>query len=130
MVPDDRALGRLVGGERVAPPSRLMAALETPSQNTGGTALGTAALLCPGPWAGSEADKRPVRERSPRLPVRRFAPPAPTLIARDGRDVPAGKPIHLVLDNYATHKHPKGLAWLARHPRWTFHFTDFRFLAH
>jgi transposase len=28
-----------------------------------------------------------------------------------------------VLDNYATHKHPKGLAWLARHRRWTFHFT-------
>src|ERR1700737_2550900 len=39
------------------------------------------------------------------------------------RQVPAGKLIHSVLDNYATHKHPKVLAWLARHPRWTFHFT-------
>ena len=39
------------------------------------------------------------------------------------RQVPADKPIHAVLDNYATHKHPKVLAWLARHPRWTFHFT-------
>jgi hypothetical protein len=39
------------------------------------------------------------------------------------RQVAAGKPIHVVLDNYATHKHPKVLAWLARHPRWTFHFT-------
>src|SRR5215471_9844794 len=39
------------------------------------------------------------------------------------RDVPAGKLIHAVLDNYATHKHPKVLAWLSRHPRWTFHFT-------
>ena len=39
------------------------------------------------------------------------------------RQVPAGKVIHAVLDNYATHKHPKVLAWLARHPRWTFHFT-------
>jgi hypothetical protein len=39
------------------------------------------------------------------------------------REVPAGKLIHTVLDNYATHKHPKVLAWLARHPRWTFHFT-------
>ena len=28
-----------------------------------------------------------------------------------------------MLDNYATHKPPKGLAWLKRHPRWTFHFT-------
>ena len=37
--------------------------------------------------------------------------------------VPAGKLVHAVLDNYATHKHPKARAWLARHPRWTFHFT-------
>lgn len=37
--------------------------------------------------------------------------------------VPAGKVIHAILDNYATHKHPKVRAWLARHPRWTFHFT-------
>jgi transposase len=37
--------------------------------------------------------------------------------------VPAGKLIHAVLDNYGSHKHPKVLAWLARHPRWTFHFT-------
>ena len=39
------------------------------------------------------------------------------------RDVPAGKVIHAILDNYAAHKHPKVRAWLARHPRWTFHFT-------
>jgi transposase len=39
------------------------------------------------------------------------------------RDVPAGKLIHVILDNYATHKHPKVRAWLERHPRWTFHFT-------
>ena len=31
--------------------------------------------------------------------------------------------IHAILDNYAVHKHPKVRAWLARHPRWTFHFT-------
>jgi transposase len=37
--------------------------------------------------------------------------------------VPAGKVIHLILDNYAAHKHPKVLAWLARHPRFIFHFT-------
>ena len=36
---------------------------------------------------------------------------------------PAGKVIHAIVDNYATHKHPKVIAWLARHPRWTFHFT-------
>ena len=37
--------------------------------------------------------------------------------------VPAGKLVHVVLDNYATHKHPKVQAWLDRHPRWTFHYT-------
>jgi DDE superfamily endonuclease len=31
--------------------------------------------------------------------------------------------IHAVVDNNATHKHPKVREWLARHPRWTFHFT-------
>ena len=39
------------------------------------------------------------------------------------REVAADRPIRVVLDNYATHKHRKVLAWLARHPRWTFHFT-------
>ena len=37
--------------------------------------------------------------------------------------VPAGKLVHAILDNYAVHKHPKVRAWLARHPRWVFHFT-------
>jgi transposase len=37
--------------------------------------------------------------------------------------LPAGKVIHAILDNYATHKHPKVRAWLVRHPRWTFHYT-------
>src|SRR6202795_1892410 len=37
--------------------------------------------------------------------------------------VPAPKQIHAIVDNYATHKHPKVRQWLARHPRWTFHFT-------
>ena len=39
------------------------------------------------------------------------------------RAVPAGSTIHVILDNYAAHKHEKVQAWLARHPRWTFHFT-------
>src|SRR2546427_817175 len=28
-----------------------------------------------------------------------------------------------IVDNYATHKHPKVREWLTQHPRWTFHFT-------
>jgi transposase len=31
--------------------------------------------------------------------------------------------LHIVCDNYATHKHPVVKAWLARHPRVTLHFT-------
>ena len=38
-------------------------------------------------------------------------------------DIPAGKIIHVVLDNYATHKHAKVRAWLDRHPRFVFHYT-------
>jgi transposase len=37
--------------------------------------------------------------------------------------VPAGKVIHAIVDNYAVHKHPRVRQWLARHPRWAFHFT-------
>jgi hypothetical protein len=32
-------------------------------------------------------------------------------------ETPVGKIVHVVLDNYATHKHPKVKAWLGRHPR-------------
>jgi transposase len=39
------------------------------------------------------------------------------------RDIPVGKVVHVILDNYAAHKHEKVRAWLERHPRWTFHFT-------
>ena len=37
--------------------------------------------------------------------------------------VPAKKTVHAIIDNYAAHKHPKVLEWLARHPRFVFHFT-------
>jgi transposase len=37
--------------------------------------------------------------------------------------VPTNKAVHVILDNYATHKHPKVRKWLDRHPRFTFHFT-------
>ncbi len=38
-------------------------------------------------------------------------------------NVPAGLDIHLILDNYATHKHPNVKAWLAKNPRFHLHFT-------
>jgi transposase len=39
------------------------------------------------------------------------------------RNVPTDKAIHIICDNYATHKHPKVIAWLARHTRVHVHFT-------
>lgn len=38
-------------------------------------------------------------------------------------EVPGGKDIHLICDNYATHKHSKVQAWAKRNPRFHFHFT-------
>ena len=37
--------------------------------------------------------------------------------------VPPPKQIHMIVDNYATHQHPKVERWLARHPRFHMHFT-------
>ena len=37
--------------------------------------------------------------------------------------VPEDKAVHIILDNYATHKHPKVRDWLNRHKRFVFHFT-------
>ena len=37
--------------------------------------------------------------------------------------VPPDLDVHLIMDNYATHKHQKVRAWLARHPRYHVHFT-------
>jgi transposase len=55
------------------------------------------------------------------------APPASGILIRFlnavERQVPANKALHVALDNYATHKHPKVRSWLARHPRVSFHFT-------
>jgi transposase len=38
-------------------------------------------------------------------------------------ETPAGLDLHLIVDNYATHKHPKVIAWLKRHARFHIHFT-------
>ena len=39
------------------------------------------------------------------------------------RETPADRDLHLILDNYATHQHPKVQAWLAKRPRFHLHFT-------
>jgi transposase len=37
--------------------------------------------------------------------------------------VPKKLAVHVIVDNYAAHKHPKVLEWLVRHSRFVFHFT-------
>jgi transposase len=37
-------------------------------------------------------------------------------------EFPEGLKLHLVVDNYGTHKHPKVQSWLKRHPRFVLHF--------
>ena len=39
------------------------------------------------------------------------------------RNTPKKKELHLIVDNYATHKHPEVKAWLAKHQRFHIHFT-------
>ena len=39
------------------------------------------------------------------------------------RETPKDKTLHLICDNYATHKHPVVQDWLAKHPRFNMHFT-------
>lgn len=44
-------------------------------------------------------------------------------LERIERETPKRREIHLVLDNYGTHTHPKVQAWFAAHPRYHLHFT-------
>jgi transposase len=46
-----------------------------------------------------------------------------TFLRRIDREVPKGLQVHLILDNYATHKHPDVATWLAKHRRFHLHFT-------
>jgi transposase len=55
----------------------------------------------------------------------RAAPPPPGIpgfLKQVARAYPR-RQLHLVCDNYATHRHPTARAWLASHPRVRLHFT-------
>jgi transposase len=43
-------------------------------------------------------------------------------LRRVEKETPKGLAIHMILDNYATHKHPNVNAWLVKHPRFHLHF--------
>ena len=38
------------------------------------------------------------------------------------RETPKGLDLHLIVDNYGTHKHPNVKEWLKKHPRFHLHF--------
>ena len=44
-------------------------------------------------------------------------------LRRLDQEFPGDIPLHLVMDNYGTHKHPRTVAWLNRHPRFISHFV-------
>jgi len=44
-------------------------------------------------------------------------------LKRIDSETPAGLDLHLIVDNYGTHKHPRVKSWLRRHPRFHLHFT-------
>ncbi len=46
-----------------------------------------------------------------------------TFLRQIDRETPKDKALHLICDNYATHKHPKVKEWLEKHPRFHVHFT-------
>jgi transposase len=46
-----------------------------------------------------------------------------TFLKQIDRETPQDKTLHLIVDNYATHKHPSVRKWLAKHQRFVLHFT-------
>jgi transposase len=46
-----------------------------------------------------------------------------TFLRQIDRETPKDKTLHLICDNYATHKHPTVQQWLEKHPRFYIHFT-------
>ena len=44
-------------------------------------------------------------------------------LKRIDAETPLGLDLHLIVDNYGTHKHPRVQRWLKRHPRFYLHFT-------
>jgi transposase len=46
-----------------------------------------------------------------------------TFLRQIDQETPKDKTLHLICDNYATHKHPKVQQWLKKHARFHIHFT-------
>jgi transposase len=44
-------------------------------------------------------------------------------LKRIDHETPVGLKLHIIVDNYSAHKHPRVRSWLKRHPRFQLHFT-------
>jgi transposase len=64
-----------------------------------------------------------VDEKSQIQALDRTQPILPMAPGLPERRTPPALVIHLVMDNYVTHKTPKVRAWFASHPRFNVHFT-------
>lgn len=64
----------------------------------------------------SDFNRNTVRFESERCPT------SNRIGVRFASEYASGKALHLILDNYGTHGHPKVREWLARHPRFVLHF--------
>ena len=76
--------------------------------------LGTTTLFA----ALNLLDGRVIGECMPRHRHQEFL----RFLRRLDRDFPKDLDLHLIVDNYGTHKQPKVKQWLARHPRFELHF--------
>src|ERR1700730_1346997 len=64
------------------------------------------------------------RAKSSLTPPNHIPPPRGlNFLNKINREIPLSQHIHIILDNYSTHKHPLIKRWLARHPRFELHFT-------
>jgi transposase len=57
------------------------------------------------------------------MPSETPAPEFLKFLRRLDQEFPGDTPLHLIMDNYGTHKHEKVTAWLRRHPRFVSHFV-------
>jgi putative transposase len=60
---------------------------------------------------------------SSRAPVTSYLREFLSFLRHIDEQLPKQLEVHLILDNYATHKYPRVRAWLARRPRYYPHFT-------
>jgi len=100
-------------------------AIENVSGAAGSVAMGRVAQATPdgytigiGHWGTNVLNGAILAECKPRHRHQEFL----GFLRSIDKAVPAELDVHCIVDNYASHKHPKVKAWLAARPRWHMHF--------